>query len=67
MKIIYPTNDGIAVIQPCDCGLSLDEIAAKDVPTGTPYLIVDDSVIPADRSLRNAWTADFTNPDGVGA
>lgn len=67
-RIIYPTQDGgIAVIVPCDCGLTIEEIAAKDVPTGKPYLIVPASDIPADRTYREAWTADFSNPDGYGA
>lgn len=42
-------------------------IAEKDVPTGTPYKIVDTSEIPTDRTFRAVWEADFTNPDGVGA
>ena len=61
-RIIYPTDDGgIAVIVPApECGLSLEEIAAKDVPAGKPWKIVDAADIPADRTFRNAWTADFT-------
>jgi hypothetical protein len=30
-------------------------IAAKDVPAGVPFEIVDASEIPADRTFRNAW------------
>jgi len=30
-------------------------IAAKDVPEGKPYKIVDVSDIPSDRTFRNAW------------
>ncbi len=61
-RIIYPTTDGgVAVIIPApECGLSLQEIAAKDVPAGKPWKIVDAADIPADRTFRNAWTADFT-------
>jgi hypothetical protein len=57
-RVIYPTDDGgVAVIVPVpDCGLSIDEIAAKDVPRGVPYQIVDAADIPADRTFRNAWT-----------
>jgi hypothetical protein len=40
--------------------LSLQEIAAKDVPAGKPYKIIDAADVPADREFRNAWTADFT-------
>jgi hypothetical protein len=55
-RIIYPTDDGgVAIIIPADCGLSIEEIAAKDVPTGKPYKIVDVADIPADRTFRNAW------------
>ncbi len=61
-RIIYPTTDGgVAVIIPApECGLSLQEIAAKDVPSGKPWKIVDAADIPADRTFRDAWTADFT-------
>ena len=56
MRIIYPTNDGgVAVIIPADCGLTIDEIAAKDVPEGKPFKIVDDADIPTDRTFRSAW------------
>jgi hypothetical protein len=66
-RIIYATNDGgLAVIIPANCGLSVSEIARKDVPASTPYLIVDASDIPADRTYREAWMADFSNPDGYG-
>lgn len=42
-------------------------IAAKDVPTGKPYKIVDSSDIPSDRSKRMAWTVDPAHlTDGVG-
>jgi hypothetical protein len=59
-RIIYPTGDGgVAVIIPADCGLTVDEIAAKDVPKGKPYKIVDVSDIPTDRTFRSAW--EFTS------
>lgn len=56
-RIIYPTDDGgVAVIVPAaECGLSIEAIAAKDVPAGKPFKIVDVSDIPADRTFRNAW------------
>ena len=66
-RIIYPTTDGgVAVILPAPCGLTIEEIAAKDVPEGVPYRIIDASLIPTDRSGREAWEADFSNPDGHG-
>lgn len=44
----------------------VEETAVRRVPTGRPYLIVDASAIPEDRTYREAWDADFTNPDGFG-
>ena len=56
-RIIYPTdNGGVAIIVPApDCGLTIEQIAAKDVPAGKPYKIVDVADIPTDRTFRNAW------------
>jgi hypothetical protein len=56
-RIIYQNDEGgISIIVPADCGLTIEEIAAKDVPTGKAYHIVDISDIPTDRTFRNAWT-----------
>ena len=70
-RIIYPTDDGgVAVIIPAaECGLTIEEIAAKDVPpvvvmqdgvvvssTPRPFEIVDVADIPEDRTFRGAWT-----------
>ena len=96
-RIIYPTDDGVAVIIPAlearkqilvtdavykivtiaatedtpehqiqelvSDAIYRDEtdqefaewIAAKDVPDGKPFQIVDVSDIPEDRTFRNAW------------
>jgi hypothetical protein len=55
-RIIYPSDDGgVAIIIPADCGLTIEEIAAKDVPEGKPYKIVDVADIPTDRTFRDAW------------
>ena len=55
-RIIYPTDDGgVAIIIPADCGLSINEIAAKDVPEGKPFKIIDTADVPTDRTFRNAW------------
>ena len=56
-RVIYPTDDGgVAVIVPANCGLSIEEIAAKDVPAGKPFQIVDVADIPSDRTFRGAWS-----------
>ena len=40
--IIYPQESGkLAVLIPAPCDLTIEEIAAKDVPANTPYAIVD--------------------------
>ena len=69
-RIIYKTESGgVAVMVPTpDCLQShtVEEIALKDVPAGLAFKIVDESEIP-NRDFRNAWEADMTNPDGVGA
>jgi hypothetical protein len=56
-RIVYQNDEGgISIIVPADCGLTIEEIAAKDVPTGKAYNIVDVSEIPTDRTFRDAWT-----------
>ena len=57
-RIIYTNDDGsISIVIPADnCGLTVEQIQAKDVPSGKTSYIVDKSVIPTDRSFRNAWT-----------
>jgi hypothetical protein len=56
-RIIYPTPEGgVAIIIPAPgCGLTAEQIAAKDVPAGVPYRIVEATDIPSDRTFRNAW------------
>jgi len=56
-RILYTTDEGtVAVLIPTDeCGLTVEEIAAKDVPTGKEYKIVDKSELSNDRTFRNAW------------
>ena len=55
--IIYPNDDGgISVVIPA---ISV-EAAMKDIAAGKPYKIIDAADVPADRTFRNAWTADFT-------
>ena len=70
MKIIHPTTnkDGEAIVAqliPTPKFLAqlegtleekLIHIANKDLPTGTKYEIIADSVDLSDRTFRNAWT-----------
>jgi hypothetical protein len=71
-RIIYPNDDGgVSVIVPAaECGLTIEQIAAKDVPpivvrgpensivssTSRPFKIVDVADIPSDRTFRGAWS-----------
>ena len=68
-RIIYQNDEGgVAVIIPAECGLTIEQIAAKDVPTGKAYKIVDVADIPTDRQWRNKWTVAETDlTDGAGA
>ena len=67
-RILYPNGDGgIAIIVPSpEWEGTIEELALKDVPEGIPYLIVNDTDIPTDRTYREAWQADFSTPDGYG-
>ena len=69
-KIVYSQDNGIAaVIIPCGAGqvFTIDEIAAKDVPTGKKYKKVEDSELPANKNFRDAWVVDEKDlTDGVG-
>lgn len=68
MKVIVYTNDkgGMSILTPLECGLSLDEIARKDVPAGIPYKIIDRDSLPSDRTYRDAWVLGEFEPDGIG-
>jgi hypothetical protein len=65
-RIIYQNESGGVAVIISTGELPIEDVCQKDVPAGTPYLIVEDDVIPSDRSFRNAWEADFSNPDGYG-
>ena len=69
-RIIYKRPDGgVSVIIPApNSGLTVEEVAAKDVPTGLAYKIVDVADVIADRTDRDIWDVDAADlTDGVGA
>jgi hypothetical protein len=69
-RIIYKNaNEGVSVIVPApQSEMTLAEIAAKDVPAGHSYKIVDVSEVPTDRTDRDLWRVDESDlTDGVGA
>ncbi len=57
-RILYTDDEGqLIIVVPMDnCGLTVEEVQTKDVPSGKTSYIVDKSVIPTDRSFRDAWT-----------
>ena len=72
MKIIFKNQDNsIGIITPTSEALSfatIEQIAEKDCPYDLPYWIVEDSVIPENRTFRSAWEIDESlgKPDGFG-
>jgi hypothetical protein len=58
-RIIYPSDDGgVAIIVPAPEYVAehgIEAVAAKDVPAGKPYKIVDAADVPSDRTFRAAW------------
>lgn len=64
-RIIYPNNNTISIVVPINQN-NIETIAKKDVPNGLPYKIIHINDIPEDRTFRNAWVVDFSQPDGYG-
>ena len=56
-RLIFTNNEGgVSIVIPTDnCGLTLDQIKAKDCPSGKTVYTVNKSAIPIDRSFRSAW------------
>jgi len=65
-KILYLNSEGSICILHATGELPIEDVCQKDVPAGVPYLIVSEDDVPSDRTFRNAWEADFSNPDGYG-
>lgn len=56
-RIVYTNQDGgvCIVIPSLTSGLTVEEIANKDVPFGTPFKILSSTLIPNDRTFRMGW------------
>ena len=58
-SFIYQNSNGnISVGTPTDEALqtqTIEQIAAKDVPSGTTYYIVDSASLPVDTAFFNSW------------
>lgn len=60
ISVIYPTPEALT-------NYGIDAIAAKDVPAGKPYKIINSSQLPS-REQRNQWDVDESELiDGVGS
>ena len=56
-KIVYEQENGIiAVVHPTG-EVPIGDLVGSVVPPGTPYEIVNESIIPTDRTFRDAWKA----------
>ena len=66
IRIIHPNADGtVAVLRPItSCGLTDDQIAAKDVPAGIPWRIVQATELPP-RESRSRWRWTDSGPLSV--
>lgn len=51
--IVYPTETGVAVVWPAP-DFDAQAVAAKDVPEGKPFAIIDSATLP-DYSTRDRW------------
>lgn len=67
-RVVFQVPNGpVIVLIPASRDMTTKQIAEKDVPSGIPYWVVDESELPS-RDFRDAWTlAEVTKePDGYG-
>ena len=57
-RFIYTNDAGsLSIVIPSDISkLTLDQIKARCCPSDRTIYTVDKSVVPTDRTFRNAWT-----------
>ena len=63
--ILYSVENQICIIYPTG-QIPVDDVALKDVPENTPYIIMDSSDLPKDLAYIDAWNVDFSKPHGFG-
>lgn len=68
IRIIYPWKGGVAVLQIIEYdGLTIDQLARREVPAGIPYRVITTSDLPASDDQREAWYVDEADySDGFG-
>lgn len=67
--VYQPVDAPLAIVRPCECGLSLKEIGEKDIPNGLQFWSVDQGFFPDDLTYRDAWRLDESAmgaPLGIG-
>ena len=57
-RIIYTDSNGVNIVVPApnNADLTIEQLQSQVVPDGVTSYIVDKSVVPTDRSFRDAWT-----------
>jgi hypothetical protein len=67
-SVVYANdNGGISILYPApECGLTLEQIAFKDVPHGKPFRYINNTDLPEDYTFLEAFEVDFSTPDGHG-
>lgn len=66
--IIFPmeSGQGIAILTPApNVPWTIEQLADRDIPAGTPYKFISHTDLPEDDFFCDAWTADFSEPDGI--
>ncbi|KPA91406.1 hypothetical protein PF66_02289 [Pseudomonas asplenii] len=70
LRIVYQIpGEPVAVMTPCECGLTIEDIGIKDVPAGVAFWVVQEAVIPLDPEARLGWSLSVEQlgaPSGVG-
>ena len=59
-RIVFENAEGGVSITPTNERMSIEELAARVVPAGVPWKLVDSADIPTDRAFRNAWKLEDT-------
>ncbi len=56
IQFVDPSDGHLYIMVPApDCGLTIEEVAAKDVPVGAEYAIVTRAGLPQDGEFFRAW------------
>lgn len=66
--VIYKIESGgFGILYGADgANLPISEVARKDCPPGSPFVIVDEDDLPSSSFYADAWSVNFENPDGYG-